>query len=65
MAETEKKIRLLDPSSYFTSPTETTIVDDVNQEILDQEPSVLKAEQIRDQEDWSFLASKVVGAEGE
>ena len=66
MAETQKMARLLDPQAYFTSPRESTLVEDVKKEMAEEEEgSVLDADQIREQEDWSFLASKIVGAEGD
>lgn len=49
---------------FFKTPKETSIAKDVRQETLSQRNrTVLDQALVRQQEDWSFLAGQVVGAE--
>lgn len=50
------------PEDFFPSPEKTTILEEVKQQ-LSEETGLLDPEQLRSQQDWGFLADKVVGAE--
>ena len=51
------------PEDFFTSPKESTMMDEARQKLAASESGVLDQDQQREQEDWSYLANKVVGAE--
>ena len=50
-------------SDFFTSPKESKMMEEAKQKIVESERGVLDQYQLREQEDWSHLANKVVGAE--
>ena len=51
------------PDEFFTSPSECSAIDDVKNDFWERQSAALHQQQIREQEDWSFLANQVVGAE--
>lgn len=59
----ENQLRLMRPEEFFTSPEEFRAISDVKQELREGHESVLDEAQLREQEDWTFLANRVVGAE--
>lgn len=66
MAEQKvKKRKLKRPDEFFTSPKECSAIQDVKKELHEGQTGLLDLGQIREQEDWSFLANRVVGAEGD
>jgi len=65
MPEPTERFQYMRAEDFFRSAHETRIVQEVRAEILrERGDRVLDEEQLRRQEDWSFLANKVVGAEG-
>ena len=60
-----KKFKLKRPDEFFTSPKECSAIQDVKKELQASQAGLLDLGQIREQEDWSFLANRVVGAEGD
>ena len=49
---------------FFSSPQTTAIASDIQkQTLMERERTVLDLETVREQEDWSYLASQTVGAE--
>jgi hypothetical protein len=65
MPEPPERFRYMRADDFFRSARETRIVQEVRAEILrERGEKVLDEEQLRRQEDWSFLANRVVGAEG-
>ena len=55
----------LNAEKYFQSGEKNSIMDEVSREIAEEcDAAVLDADQIRYQEDWSYLSSRIVGAEG-
>ena len=65
MAEKRQAPPYLRVEDFFKSPRKTTIAEDVRKQINEErERTVLDMSLLRQQEDWSFLADKVVGAEG-
>ena len=64
MCEPSNAIKYKSGSELFCSPTTTTIVDDVRAQLeRDRDESPLDQVRLREQEDWNFLASKIVGSE--
>jgi hypothetical protein len=61
----KQQIKLKSPKEFFPSPTPTTAIEDVKREIRKNDDGLLDERQLREQEDWSFLANRAVGAEGE
>jgi hypothetical protein len=56
----------LRPQDFFDSPKESSIYAEAKVIISETERREIVVEtQLRNQEDWSYLANKVVGAEGE
>jgi len=49
------------PEDFFTSPNESTIIDEVKEQIASED--LIDQDQLRAMQDWSYLAHKVVGAE--
>jgi hypothetical protein len=48
----------------IVSVTETTFPEDVRRKLLEAtENEILDQEQLREQEDWNYLANQIVGAE--
>jgi hypothetical protein len=58
----EQGIRLKRPEDFFKAPEDCRAIEEVKRE-LQESPSLLDAVQLREQEDWSVLADRVVGAE--
>jgi hypothetical protein len=56
---------LKNEDEFFPSPRQNHILQDVQQEIRKSQQSLLDESQLRQQEDWSFLKGRVVGAERE
>lgn len=57
--------RYMRAEDFFKSPRKTTIAADVRKQMAqEREKTILDMTLLRQQEDWSFLANKVVGAEG-
>jgi hypothetical protein len=66
MCEEKTQVRCLDINQFFASSQKMPIGEDVRAEMRqEQDEGVLDADQIRYQEDWSSLATKIVGAEGD
>lgn len=55
---------LKDPDEFFPSPRENHILEDIQRAIRESQKSLLDEDQLRQQENWSALAGKVVGGEG-
>jgi len=51
------------PEDFFTSPKESKLIEQAKQKIAESETGAVDLDQLREQEDWSHLANKVVGAE--
>jgi len=51
------------PEDFFPSPKQSKMLEEAKRQITESESGVLDQEQLREQEDWSYLANKVVGAE--
>ncbi len=62
---TEPRFTFKRPEDFFTSPTECLAIEDVKRELRETQSSHPDDGQMREQEDWSFLANRVVGAEGD
>jgi hypothetical protein len=57
--------RYLRVDDFFKSPRKTTIAEDVRKQVIqERENTILNLTMLRQQEDWSFLSGKIVGAEG-
>ena len=66
MAEQKvKQLKLKRPDEFFTSPKECSAIQDVKKELHETQADLRDLGQVREQENWSFLANRVVGAEGD
>ncbi len=63
MAKPTNTTTLKCPEDFFTSPKESKMMEEAKRQITGSESDVLDQDQLREQEDWSHLANKVVGAE--
>jgi len=63
MAKSINPTTLKRPEEFFTSPKESKMMEEAKRQISESESGVLDQDQLREQEDWSHLANKVVGAE--
>lgn len=63
MAKPTNTTTLKRPEDFFTSPKESKMMEEAKRQITGSESDVLDHDQLREQEDWSYLANKVVGAE--
>jgi hypothetical protein len=61
----EGLLTLKRPEDYFTSPQASSVIEDVKKELQEGSGNLLDEAQLREQEDWSFLANRIVGAEGD
>ena len=58
-------VSYLDADDFFASSQKVSIGEDVRAGIRqEQDERILDPDQLRYQEDWSFLSTKIVGAEG-
>jgi len=63
MPETPSKLKR--PDQFFEKATKSNLIEEVKKEVREAQTGLLDQGQLREQEDWSFLASKIVGSEGE
>jgi hypothetical protein len=65
MTKSESKPVVKKPSEFFVSPKPSTAIQEMKKRIQGQESQSVDVDegQLREQEDWSFLATLVVGAE--
>ena len=65
MPDAKHDISYMQTEDFFCSPQKNDVEARVHADILkERQNSVIDAELVRQQEDWSFLAHRVVGAEG-
>jgi hypothetical protein len=66
MADRHNDTPLLRPRDFFRNSKDSKILEEAKKIVTDAAKRViLDQAQLRAQEDWSYLANKVVGAEGE
>lgn len=66
MSEPCHKLKYVQVDDFFRSAKMTSIAQDVRAEVLrEQCRTMLDMSAVRRQEDWSLLANKTVGAEGD
>jgi hypothetical protein len=66
MADSEDEATIMRPREFFKSPQESKIIEEAQRVVTESERGeILDEARLRNQEDWSYLANKVVGAEGD
>jgi hypothetical protein len=65
MKEAEDQAPVMPPRDFFKAPKESKIVEEAKAIAESEKRGIIDEVRLRKQEDWSYLAHKVVGAEGD
>jgi hypothetical protein len=66
MADAEDKATIMRPQEFFKNPQESKIIEEAKSVVTEsKKEEILDEARVRNQGNWSYLANKVVGAEGD